>query len=188
MIVARIQFLITAIPLLAGWSLFGQGSVMFENAGAGLNAPITNGLTGLRVSGSGFVAQLYYAPGTSALEADLTSLSGVAPFSGSPGYFFGGLRVTDANTPPGASATFQVRAWEAALGATFEEALANAPSFPNRVLGKSALFVNPTGTSGAPATLSNLNGFRLDPVLIPEPGLISLLVLLPLAALRLRRA
>src|ERR1051326_4855386 len=176
MIVARIKLLLTAIPLLAGWPLFGQGSVRFENAGAGLNAPITNSLTGLRVSGSGFVAQLYYAPGTSALESDLTSLAGVSPFSSSPGYFFGGVRVTDANTPPGSSATFQVRAWEAALGATFEEALANAPNYPNRVLGKSALFVNPTGTAGAPATLSNLNGFSLDPVLIPEPNLVSLLV------------
>src|ERR1051325_2890600 len=128
MIVARIQFLITAIPLLAGWSLFGQGSVMFENAGAGLNAPITNGLTGLRVSGSGFVAQLYYAPGTSALEADLTSLSGVAPFSGSPGYFFGGLRVTDANTPPGASATFQVRAERGVPGCAVERGQALTPA------------------------------------------------------------
>ncbi len=184
----RIHLLLTAIPLLAGWSLLGQGSVRFENAGAGLNAPITNSLTGQRVSGSGFIAQLYYAPGSSVLESDLASITGTAPFSASPGYFFGGVRVTDGNTAPGASATFQVRAWEAALGGTYEEALANAPANPGLVMGKSAMFVNPTGAIGSPATLSNLKGFNLDPVTVPEPAALSLLLLLPLlTALRRRQ-
>jgi hypothetical protein len=90
----------------------------------GVNAPIydTDGVT--KLDGPGFVAQLYGGIRPDALEP----LAGTAPFRAGPaaGYFNPGLNSsrTIEGTWAGDTAYFQIRVWEIALGATYDEAVA----------------------------------------------------------------
>src|SRR5438477_587199 len=67
------------------------------------------------------------------------------------GVFVGGTRTTRQATLGGARAQFQVRAWEAACGGTYEEAMA-APAQGGRraLIGQSAILEVPTGNADPP--------------------------------------
>lgn len=201
------KLILTAAALLAVVSVHGQGTVNFANVASGVVAPITDSF-GRGVSNGLFRAQLYHGGGTSnnlAPEASLvpTLATGNA---GSPNATPSMFQATAGRLvamtvftnplliPGGGGGTFQIRAWEAALGATWEEALLNAPLNPNRTLGKSKLFFNGTGDPnavppGLPSNLTGLGtsggGFILTPV--PEPSTMAFGLLGIGALLLLRR-
>lgn len=154
---------------------FAQGSVQFANVGGGVNAPVTQGGTGV---GSDFMAQLY----AGADAGSLAAVGSPAAFVGN-GYFSGGV-VNVPGIAPGATGTFQVRAWNSAAGASYSAAAAN----PSGIVGESNVFTVQTGGAGQPpgppASLTGLQGFEVVPV--PEPTTIAL-GLIGAAALFLRR-
>ena len=142
-----------------GWFICTPPVVEFANFGATLDAPITNALTGRRVEGPSFVAQLYVGR-SGAEEPYLVPNGPPVPFrDGETGYFSGGRRVN--GFVNGQTGTFQVRVWNSAGGATYEDALsAGQEGNTNAVLGKSAVFENGTGPSiDSPAVLTNLQSF-----------------------------
>jgi hypothetical protein len=194
------RILLTLAAGFVACSVFGQGGVVINTRGGGVDARVTDSLTGQFVSGNAYLAQLYYgAPGV-AESAMVQVLNAAAPagttaapayFSAGtlPGYILtstgGGNRYTDpAVVAPGANTDFQLRAWQATLGATWEAALGNWSA--TTVLGKSAIITVATSANNldTPKPLTGLAAFTLDP--IPEPSVIALGAL-GLAALLWRR-
>lgn len=182
------KVLLTLVAGLVSCSVFGQGGIVMNTFGGAVDAPITDAITGQKVVGTAYLAQLYYGP-AGAAEASLVAAVGspggvgVVPapahFSTAafPGYILtstgGGNRYCDPTVvAPGAVTTFQIRAWQANLGATWEEALGTWSA--TTVLGKSALIQTITSASAgeAPKPLTGLAGFNLVPV--PEPSVIAL--------------
>ncbi len=190
-----------AICVASVATIYAQGTVNFASFGGGVNAPATSSLTGMRVEGTAFLAQLYFAPGVGASEDTLVAVLGTPAFFGTgsaAGYILtstgGGTRsLTDGTTtvPGGGAATIQIRAWEAALGASFEEAMANAPANTDRVLGRSNLVdLNSTGNPAASPPVLAVNLVGLNPYMlmpIPEPSVLALAGLAAGALLLLRR-
>ena len=162
---------ILALMAVASASVFAQGVVTFENVGSGLNAPVTNAVTGQMLSGSGFLVQCYAGPASS-VEAALTPIGSSTTFlsGGLAGYFFGGSE-TNGYVLPGTTGTFQARAWTAGF-ATYEAALVAAQSDSQVMVGTSTVFQNTTGIS-SPAILTGLQSFGIAPV--SEPSLIGFL-------------
>jgi len=177
------------LTLAAGFlacSVFGQGGVVINTRGGGVDATVTDNLTGQLVTGNAYLAQLYYgAPGVAedamvaVLDAPGGSTATPAWFTPAslPGYILtstgGGNRYTDpAVVAPGANTDFQLRAWQASLGATWEEALGNWDS--STVMGKSGIITVATSANNldTPKPLTGLQPFGLDPV--PEPSVIAL--------------
>jgi len=160
------NILLAATMLLASARAGAQGVVLFSNAGAGLNAPVTSAVTGQRVDGSEFLVQLY-GGAAGALEPVLAPLKASTNFlsGGQAGYLDGGL-ATNTFVLPGGTGSFQVRAWSAGF-ATYHEAYSAGLVDPNVLVGKSSVFQNSTGISSA-ATLTGLMSFSVAPV--PEPG------------------
>jgi hypothetical protein len=183
------------ITLGAGFlalSLYAQGTVAFNTIGGGVNAPATNALTGARVAGTSFLAQLFYgAAGTQ--EEGLVPVSnpaaafGTGSFAGYVNSASGGGNRTvpfPNNTP----VLFQVRAWDASLGSDYATAYANwlADSTGTKVLGRSGIItVVVTEPPASPALLIGLQGWNLVPV--PEPSVLALGILGGLGVLLLRR-
>lgn len=185
---------IMAAAIFATVNIFAQGTVNFSNIGGG---GITNSLTGARVIvGTTFMVQLYYSPDQANAPADdlLMPLAGVANIGPIAGIYSAGVRTAPV-TPPGASAWFQVRAWEAAFGTSYEAALANSQSVGGRLalVGKSNTFkVNTSDPTLIPPeaaanlVAAGLQGFLITPV-VPEPSVIGLGLLGAGALLLLRR-
>ena len=151
---------ITVLPVPQGASIRFQNRVPHAN----LDAPVF-ALDGTnRLSGSGFVAQLY--AGSS--ETTLAPNGPAVPFgtAANAGYWDAGATPwrTIENTTAGASVTAQIRVWEAAKGATYEDSLASGGQ-----TGKSAPLVVATGGPGAttpwPAPMTALPSFKLSPAL-----------------------
>lgn len=164
---------------------FGQGQISFLTRGGGVDAPATNIVTGQRVSGTGYLAQLYYGPQGGAEDAMVTFTGTTAANFASAtlaGYVItstgGGVRTVDTSIPgvvPGGVTAFQVRAWETSLGATWDVAYAAWQSGPaGPVLGKSGIINTKTSATIAETAqpLLGLQGFNLTPV--PEPSVIAL--------------
>ncbi len=162
---------ILALMAVASASVFAQGVVTFENVGSGLNAPVTNAVTGQMLSGSGFLVQCYAGPASS-VEAALTPIGSSTTFlsGGLAGYFFGGSE-TNGYVLPGTTGTFQARAWTAGF-ATYEAALVAAQLDSQVMVGTSTVFQNATGIS-SPAILTGLQSFGIAPV--SEPSLVGFL-------------
>jgi hypothetical protein len=166
------KLIISAICVLAALSAYGQGSVNFTNFAPPIDAPVfgVDGTT--RLSGAGFMAQLYAGPAGGALAA----IGAPAPFlaGGGAGYFNAGSRAIAA-VAPGAAADLQVRAWDASAGSTYEAALAAGGA-----AGVSGVLAGiTTGGAGSPpslpANLTGLTSFSLMPgAVIPEPSTIAL--------------
>lgn len=162
---------------LVSVATYAQGTVTFANAGAGFTRPVVD-VNGTPLAGSTFVAQLY----AGATSGSLVPVGATTPFLVN-GFFNGGVRtVTD--VAPGASAFFQVAAWEAAAGSDWQEAYNSGGQATI-----SAEFSNLTGGVGTPPTppgaLSNMPaGMQLE--VIPEPSTFALLAL-GAAAMLLRR-
>jgi hypothetical protein len=148
------------------WSLGARLVVTDSNAGGGeitfankiasfLDAPVfdTDGVTAL--SGSNFVAQLYAGP---TLEL-LRPVGQPSPFRPGSivGYFYS-QTVALPNVAPGSNAIVQVRAWDARMGCSYEEARAMGGKF-----GKSSLLtVKVGGGVLIPTFIDGLQRFSLQ--------------------------
>jgi hypothetical protein len=178
-----------AASLIAALNIYAQGDVIFDNFGGGV---VHNTRTGADVTvGDGIVVQLYAsmtAGGQFAAVPNSIFQVGVI----GDGFFDGGVvRIPSSIIGPGATAFMEVRAWESAYGATFEEAVAAAPMGGRPALrGRSNGFSSRTGDPtavppGTPVPLSDLvPGFSVD---VPEPSVIALGLIGAGALLVLRR-
>jgi hypothetical protein len=166
------NILLAATMLLGSGSAGAQGLAHFRNSGPGLNAPVTNAVTGQLVDGSNFLVQLY-GGAAGALEPVLAPLKAPTTFLSDAlaGYFEGGL-ATNTFVLPGGTGTFQVRAWSAGF-ASYDEAYSAGLVDPNVLVGKSSVFQNSTGISSG-ATLTGLTGFSVAPV--PEASTLACFV------------
>jgi len=179
-----------AASLIAALNIYAQGDVIFDNFGGGL---VHNDRTGADVgTGDGVVVQLYAsmtAGGTfTAVPNSIVQVGVLAD-----GFYDGGvIRIPASIIGAGAGAFMEVRAWESAYGATYEEAVAAANMGGRPALrGISNRFsVNATGNPnasppGTPVALSDLTpGFS---VAVPEPSVIALGLIGAGALLVLRR-
>jgi hypothetical protein len=184
------KILLTFTGILLAIGVQAQGTVNFANNAA---TAISNILTGARVpAGSSFLAQLYYGPAGQTSDAAFISVTNNPATFTLAGQVLAGARNTD--IAPGAVGSFQIRAWEASLGANWDLAYANwlTGANPTAVLGKSSIiqvttanpFSVPPGTPTSLVTGTGLTGFYLTPV--PEPSVIALGAL-GLAAILWRR-
>jgi hypothetical protein len=184
------SFLIITIVGLFFWdpfSLRGQVSYEFRNRyGNGIvDAPIFDA-TGAPLAGTNFMAILYGGRAIESLQVawDYPAQYPMAPVhfldGAGAGYFFGGAVIIP-QSPPGGFAWLQVRAWDARLGATYDEVAARGLGG----YGESSLFYAEGGDPTAvppdiPRPLIGLQSFSLRPV--PEPSVAALLALGGLAA------
>lgn len=177
------KLIVTLALGMACVSAFAQGTCIFGNANAQVNAPISELAGGAKLSGIGWIAQLWYGPAGSA-ESALVAHPTTATFSttaAQAGYFFGGARTID-GIAVGSVAVTQVRVWNAAAGASWADALAN----PLGLVGRSGLVsVSLTGPPATPANLVGLTAFTVAPV--PEPSSFALAGLGAAALLIFRR-
>jgi hypothetical protein len=179
------KLIVTLALGMACVSAFAQGTLIFGNANAQVNAPIweTAITTGTKLSGTAWIAQLWYGP-AGATEGSLIAHPTTATFSttaAQAGYFFGGARTID-TIAGGAAAVVQVRVWNAAAGSTWAAAQAS----PLGITGASGLFsINLTVPPTTPANLVGLTSFAVVPV--PEPSSFALAGLGAAALLIFRR-
>jgi hypothetical protein len=170
------------LGLLVCGTAFGQSSFRLSNYNpeVGVNAPVFDA-QGEPLAGVNYLAELWGSASANSL-APLVKISQgsgreIVPFRGG-GYFFSGsgfLVVTD--VPTRGYAWLQVRAWEARLGATYEQVAA----FGIGGYGESPLFYAQGGDPflalpEVPPPLIGLQSFTLRPV-IPEPSTWTLLAL-----------
>jgi len=190
------KLILTIVLSSIGYLSYGQGTITFQNSNPGQQ--ITNVLTQNKaIGGTTFSVALYFLPdqantpstidfnlnrvvlGTTNLAGSAATLSGV---------FLGGTR--SAPIAGGTPGWFQVRAWEAAYGSTFEEALVGLPQNGRLALVGTSNPVKITlGGAGTPpgpaANMAALQPFVVAPV--PEPSLIALGMLGIGAVVLLRR-
>jgi hypothetical protein len=178
--------LLLALALGTAMSALGQGTVQFANDARSL---ITNVFTGaLAAPGGNFTAGLYYAL-DDVWDADRYILIATTPVGPEPGRCDGGIVTTPSLTAPGGFAMFQVRVWETAYGASYEQALAAPARNCRRALvGASNLVRTRTGDGGSlpPGSLTNCctdrtwsmvscsvdlaPGLRVADLVVAEPG------------------
>src|SRR6266849_6134858 len=162
--------LLTVAAMLTGLNIYAQGCLNFSNIG--LNAPVTNSLTGDKViAGATFAVALYWAPDGVTDETLFAKFNPTVAFV-SPGLFNGG-NVPLLAVPLSGLVLFQVRAFETAYGSSYENALA-APAQNGRpaLVGKSNVVridtAMPTLPPGGCYSLTGLQGFALT--VVPEPS------------------
>lgn len=166
--------------------VLGQSTFEFSNIvpTSGIDAPVFDA-QGMPLAGSNYFAELYGGPATNSLAPAIRFGSRVmAPFLTGPGAgYFQVVFVEIPSVPGNGSAWLQVKAWDARLGATYEEvALRGLGGY-----GESALFFAQGGSSGPnptlPGHLIGLESFSLRQV-VPEPSALALLLVgLPLLVL-----
>jgi len=174
---------VISLLVLSNIMVYGQGTIWFLNrvvGPGGVDSPVfyIDGIT--KLSGTGFLAQLYAGPTAATLKpigASMHFLTGPAA-----GYFdASGVDPTRvvSNVVPGEIAWVEVRAWELATGDTWETA---------RIRGASPMFSVITGDLSpySPTTLFDLQSFSLQ--IVPEPSTLTILAFggLLLASKRLR--
>jgi hypothetical protein len=180
-----------AASLVAALNLYAQGDVIFDNFEGGL---LANNFRGGDVAASdGIVVQLYASMsgngGTFIPVPDSIVQAGLL----ADGFYDRGVvRIPASVVGGGAGAFLEVRAWESAYGASFEEAV-NAAAMGGRVAlrGISPTFMvaatgNPSATPpGVPVSISALvPAFGVN---VPEPSVIALGLIGAGALLVLRR-
>lgn len=176
--------LLAIVAISASVGVFAQGSVNFANdfVSLGVDSPglpvyAADGTTAL--AGADYWVQLYGAAeggSVAPVGAAVNFLTG-----GFAGIFAGGTRAVD-GVAPGANALLEVRAWEAAGGATYEAALA-----AGALTGVGNQFTVATGGAGQPPSLpANMVGFQSFS-LVPEPSTTALGILGAVALLLRRR-
>ena len=153
-------------------SLWGQANFALRNRylSYGIDAPVFDAM-GLPLEGPGFRAELWGAATPDALMPALdlgnnrTRL--IVPYM-TRGYFGSSAGFLSVPDDGAFRAWLQVRAWDASLGATYEEVAALGMGG----YGESPLFFaqggNPYDMLGVPAPLIGLESFSLRPV--PEPS------------------
>ncbi len=168
------KLIITSILLLLAFSSQAQ-RVAATNINGTERMPVTDAQTGLGV-GSDFSVALYAG-------ADEASLAPVASGSFLAAGLFN-LNDVDTGLAAGATGFFQVKAWETAFGATYDEALGLGKTGESNVFSMAVT----TDVDGQPLPFaSNLVQGGLESFeVVPEPSTIVLGVL-GAAALALRR-
>jgi hypothetical protein len=160
--------------VLAALSSFGQGAVIFSNAGG---EPITlaDGITRVP-TGSTYQLELMFAPdGTGDFDTMAVRQGNVASFV-FPGYFSGGGRTVDEIIPPGGFGLFQVRAWSTAQGTSYTGVYNSGQGSVGKSNIVRADTSNPfIGDANTSLVSQRLRGFSITPV--PEPGTIALALL-----------
>ena len=130
------------------------GTVLFGNSSSNLIYDV-DGITPVP-AGTSYLVQLYAGTNASSLAP-----VGAAVGFAAPGRFPTGVR-TISSVPAGQVATVQVKVWETAYGATFEQALAAGGK-----TGASDVFTTLTGGAGSPPSLpvplTGLRSFALAP-------------------------
>ena len=159
---------------LSSVSSFGQGYVAFRNFDQNLSVMnlVYESDTG-NTATSIYWAQLYVGA-AGAAEGALTPVGTPQAFGDIPfdGLFIGG-EVANPYVSAGATGSFQVRAWLTNY-ATWDLAYASALNNNTQHIGKSAVFQNPTGTSGHGVDIvNNMPSFTVD--IIPEPSTLALM-------------
>lgn len=177
------KLILSVACVLAAVSAYGQATVNFANVAAGLSAPVFDVDKSTKIGSSAYLAQLYAgvdAGSLAAVPGSTPFLGTAAPFTG----FFNGGTKTLTGITAGSRPFFQVKAWEASGGATYDAALA-----AGKKTGFSTVFQIGVDTGGVgspatpPAALIGLTSFSL----VPEPSTIALGVLGALALLIRRR-
>ena len=160
-----------------GDTSFGQSSFLFENyLEGGLDAPVFDA-AGNRLAGPNYLTVLYGGPVPESLQlASRPFGDSMAPVAfsgvirGQAGYFFGSGWVEVRNVAPGGIASLQVRAWDARLGASYQEVV----SLGFGGYSESNIFQKQGGhpgggVPGLPEPLIGLESFSLRAV-VPEPS------------------
>lgn len=180
------------ILLLSHAMALGQASFLFRNASAvgNVNAPVFDA-QGVPLAGPSYLAELWGGAAPDSLAPLVVLGTGgrreITPFM-SGGYFSSGENyLTVPAVPRRGWAWLEVRAWDARLGATYEEvALLRVGGY-----GESPLFYAQGGDpldllAPIPGPLTGLQSFSLLPV-VPEPSAVWLLLLgLPVLLIRYR--
>jgi len=188
-----IQIVLVCASVLGLQTAYSQGTFLMSNYDpvVGVDAPIFDG-GGIPLAGADYLAALYAGPSPNSLQPAVLASGpkpGV-PFSSGvdAGYFFtyGDYMVAN-NVFGGSYAWLQVVAWDARLGATYEDVV----NLGIGGYGQSPLFYALSGGGATlpppPNPLIGLQSFSLLPV-IPEPSAtLILLVGLPLLFRRFRR-
>ena len=175
---------ILSLSLCCG--VLGQSSFGLRTADRGVYAPVFDA-DGRLLDGPDYSAELWAGPTPDSLTPAMAPFSNqrvIVPFlSGAGAGFFrdtydgrdGADTPSIMTVPPGGSAWLEVRAWDARLGATYEEVLALGIGG----YGASPLFNatggNPYDLLGLPPPLTGLQSFSLA-VVVPEPSTWALLV------------
>jgi hypothetical protein len=172
------KLIVAAIVGLTAFSAMAQGKFVFANRNTATTPPIDakvflpGGVTPL--AGTDYLAQAYVGLD----EASLAPVGVAVPFR--TGAAAGYISAATINTTIAANTAvvIQMRAWEAAKGASYEAAVAGGG-----IYGKSNVVpVTLTDAPAPPADLVGLQSFAL----VPEPSTMALGVL-GIAALLLRR-
>ena len=175
----KMNLLLTLLALNCSFScaVLGQSSFALRNR---VDAPVYDSL-GTPLAGDQYRAELWGSATPDSLTPLLDINQGftrvIVPF-GTGGYFSSGTSYLSVlAVPPGGYAWLQVRAWDARLGATYEEVAALGIGG----LGESPLFYaqgrNPLLTPpDLPGPLIGLQSFNLRPI-VPEPSTWALLAL-----------
>jgi len=174
------KLILAAMTLGLAATMYGQGSINFANNSTTL---VTTNSTVGATTGTGaavrtdFHVALYWGV-LGSTEAQLIQIGNVAPGSPLNGRINAGIYTTGNATTGGNDAMFQVRGWTGNF-ANYDAAYAAALAGDATVLvGKSAVWQNPTGVLPAGATpnfnfgAGGFNGLVLTPV--PEPSTIAL--------------
>lgn len=153
-----------SVTQFAGTSTVAQVNLFTYNANSNKGRVfLPNGTT---LVSSNFFGQLY--AGTNASEASLVAIGAPVQFLGNSGYIRSGTVVIP-SAGPGDTRHFQLRVWDSAAGANYEEAVAGGGS-----RGKSTVFSMAVGGGlQAPPDANNFNSF---PVTVTPPTLTSIAI------------
>lgn len=168
-------FLLVAAFPASAWS---QGTIRIDNAVFNWTARGLDGRTGEYLEGSGWFGQMYYSPDLSASDEVFVPVPGPPAVFGTRGIFdqSQNLERVLPDVPQDRIVLAQFRAWNAAAGATYEEAAAS----PFGVVGKSNIGIIETGgLMGTPGDFERIVDFAVYPV--PEPAVRALCLLTGLA-------
>jgi len=155
-----------------------QSTFVFNNH-YGVDAPVFD-WQGNRLVGASYQAEMYGGATANSLTPTTTVdffWRVILPFGSgtNAGYVTGRAVVMVADAPPGGFAWLQMRAWDARLGATYEEVAALGLGGYGESLPFYADGGDPTQLpAGAPEPLIGLESFSLRPI-IPEPSVSALL-------------
>ena len=143
---------------VTGHSAFAQGIVEFRNVSqiSGIDAPIFDVDCQTRLSGATYSAQLYVGQS----ENNLAPVSPVVAFR--EGIAAGYVPAMDIEVEGSGLVYYQIRAWETAAGASYEEAM----SAGGKHGASRPILVPAIVPPGGPGTPVGLEGFCL----IPEPS------------------
>lgn len=178
-----------AVPLTLGvalWLAFpvglvrGQSSFLFRNHNPsyGIVAPVFDS-QGVRLVGPDYMGELWGAATPDSLaplvNIDLGNRREIVSFSADGRINSGTPFLCVSSVPPGNWAWLQMRAWDARLGQTYEEVVAQGVGG----YGESPLFYaqggNPFDQFPVPVPLIGLQSFSLRAV-VPEPSTVALLL------------